>query len=225
MNQTEMNRNRRKYHIHIDATFISDDLYAYATNILGLIPADFSGHPQGYRHFAPRRHLTAKINSIPEFNKIWDDLEQKASETGFIGYIEGEWVKSDVEIPFKPYTGSQVPFQIVRRRLLPEESFRQTELHLVMDKDASHPKLIKDFLDAGLYGAYMHKKGYTAIVLTAQGFVRDIDTLVQKIQHYLVVSGGAVRCTLKEERAIRHSLFKIQSPELPEIIDKISYTA
>ncbi|GEM_PF-1212508 len=149
------------------------------------------------------------------------------SAIGFTGYIEGEYVKSDEVLgEHYSYTGLPVPFRITRRRLLGHghcEPFRQTELHLVIDKDESDPRLIKGLLDAGLYGAYVRKTDHTPLVLTAQGFVKDIEPLIEALRRYVNEAGGAVGCTLKEERALRFGLVGVMPEDLPEIVDRVEY--
>jgi len=92
-----------------------------------------------------------------------------------------------------------------------------------MDKDFSDLRLIKSLLDAGLYGAYLPKPDHTTLVLTIQGFKKDISNLKELIRKYVREAGGAVRCTMKEERAVRYKLCGIKSEDLPEIADKITY--
>ncbi|MEK6982744.1 MAG: hypothetical protein AABX38_07450 [Candidatus Micrarchaeota archaeon] len=92
-----------------------------------------------------------------------------------------------------------------------------------MDKDESDPRLIKKLLQAGLYGAYVRKRDYTAIVLTIQGFRSKVDPLVGALWEYLNQTGGAVRCSIQEERAIAHELYHIIPEKLPEIVGKVEY--
>ena len=214
------------YHIHIDATLMPDSLYKYVKEELGFYDHHFIGHPQGYRYFAPKAHLTFKPQTAQEFSKVWKQLEERTKQTDFIGYLEGEWIRSDLQIPYKLPILLPVPFQISRRRLLggPLENFRQAEIHLVMDKDASDQKLIKKLLEAGLYGAYLPKKDHTAIVLTMQGYRKDIDPLAQRLLLYLNETGGAEKASLTEERAIRYRLFGTTPQDQPEIADKIIYS-
>jgi hypothetical protein len=92
-----------------------------------------------------------------------------------------------------------------------------------MEKTQSHPDLMKKLLDSGLYGAFIPKTDGEFLVLTIQGFIKDIVPLIEKIREFLTKSGGAHRCTIKEERAIAHNLYNINSQELPEIASTINY--
>ena len=213
------------YHIHVDARSMPLELSKYALVSLGFTETNFSGHPDGFRHFEPNIHLTLKIATSEEFKSAWMLLEQKAAHTGLVGYLEGEYIRTDEIFEEKPYQKVPVPFYIKRRRLAgpPQESFREAELHLVMDKDRSNPTLIRKLLESGLYGAYMPKGDHTAVVLTIQGFREDISAIAASLRGFLRQSGGAYRCTLKEELAIRHRLFGVDPIELPEIIAAIMW--
>lgn len=141
------------------------------------------------------------------------------------GYLEAEFIPIDDFIPYKEYQEIPVPFEIRRRRLdgSKNEQFRQAEIHFTMDKDKSHPDLLKKLLDSGLYGAYIPKDRGTFLVLTIQGFVKDINPFCEILKEYIEQSGGAYLYTLKEERAIIHKLLGITPKDLPEIADEIKY--
>lgn len=213
------------FHIHIDAQEMSKELYEYAIKELKFYDSDFNGHPDGFKHFEPKKHLTLKLTSKEEFNLTWEILDNFTDRTKLRGYLEGEFIPIDEIIPYKEYKDIPVPFKINRRKLTGEkyEEFRQTEIHLTMEKDKSNPELMKKLLEAGLYGAYITKRRGTFLVLTIQGFIKDIKPLTDKIRHYITQSGGAYLCTLKEERALKYSLYGIGATDLPEIADKIIY--
>lgn len=214
------------FHIHIDAQNMPRALDEYAVSVLKFIPTDYDGHPEGYDHFEPKRHLTFKAPTKQIFQDTWNALERvMESHPDFIGYIEGEYLPTDEYIPYKPYVDVNIPFNITRRKLDAkiDESFRQTEVHVTMEKTQSHPDLIKKLLNSGLYGAFIPKHDGEFLVLTIQGFIKDIVPLIDSIRNFLVQSGGAYRCTIKEERAIAHRLFNIDASDLPEIAEKIDY--
>jgi hypothetical protein len=216
------------FHIHVDAQNMPKALDEWAIKELNFVPTDYDGHPEGYDHFEPIRHLTLKAPTKEIFRSAWDMLEAKLDEhPDFVGYIEGEYLPIDEYIPFKAYTDIPIPFQITRRKLVPEnsEDFRQTEVHITMEKTQSHPDLMKKLLDSGLYGAFIPKADGEFLVLTIQGFIKDIVPLIDSIRNFLTDSGGACRCTIKEERAIAHKLCNIDSAELPEIAESIKYFA
>jgi hypothetical protein len=214
------------FHIHIDATHFPAKFEKFAREHLGFLDTDFSGHPDGYPHFEPNRHLTLKIATKQQFADTWAKLESKADEClDFVGYLEGEYIPEDEVIPYRPFQDSPVPFKITRRTLSgsAEEQFRQTELHLTFDKDKSSKAQIGRLLESGLYGAFIPKRHGEFLVLTAQGFVRDIVPLYKRLREYLLKTGGVYSCTLKEERAIKFKLYGIKPSALPEVIGEIDY--
>src|SRR5262249_55001668 len=154
------------------------------------------------------QHLTLKVKTKDDFAAAWERLEKMVVGTGFVGYLEGEYVPIDDFIPYKPFVDIAVPFRVVRRRLTgaEPEQFRQSEFHLVYKKDESDTRLTERLLEAGLYGAYMPKKDGDFVVLTMQGYLRDIAPLIKVVKKYIEDAGGAYRCTIKEERALRHKL-------------------
>lgn len=222
----DMKSQSRTFHLHIDATYMPEPLYQVLKGKFGFWDSEFSGHPQGYDHFEPNRHVTLKFTEGSLFRKTCTEVEGLVDQhSDFVGYLEGEYIREERFISDLPYQATPVPFKISRRRLdgSPFEQFRESELHLSLDKDASNPKLIKNLLDAGLYGAYLPKANYTALILTIQGFREDIGALTECIWNYLAESGGTVRAKLKEEFAIWHKLYGITPRDLPEIIHEVQY--
>lgn len=214
------------FHLHIDAQRMPPELSRFARQELGFYDSNFSGHPEGYDHFEPQQHLTLKVKTRPEFDAAWERLESAARGTDFVGYLEGEFIPLDDFIPYRPFDAElPVPFQVQRRRLSggAHEHFRQTEFHLTYKRDESDPRLTEKLLQAGLYGAYIPKRDGEFVVLTMQGHVKTIHPLLASVKGYLEQAGGAFRCTVKEERAIKHQLFGVTAAELPEIADEVNY--
>ncbi|HEV2479268.1 MAG TPA: hypothetical protein VGS79_06380 [Puia sp.] len=214
------------FHIHIDAVHLPARLHEFARRTLGFAATDFEGHPEGYDHFEPACHLTLKLSTKEQFRSAWDLLLAEAqANADFVGYLEGEYIPTDEYLPFQPYKDLPVPFKVTRRRLDPcrEEDFRQTEFHLTMEKNRSSAELIGKLLDSGLYGAYITKPDGEFLVLTMQGSVKDIRPLQIAVRQFVCDSGGAYRCTLKEERAIAHYLQAVTQVDLPEIAAHIEY--
>lgn len=217
----------RVYHIHFDARVMPDSLQAYLES-LGFRNDNFSGAPEGYRSFEPDSHMTRKTFDKDEFVDLWQDAEKRAEGSDFVGYMEGEFIAYDDLIDEKSFGPAKlgyliVPFSIRRRQLRHPEMFRETEIHLAMDADRSDPYMIKSLLDAGFYGAYMRKQDRRNIILTAQGFRKDIEPLASSLRTYLNEFGGVVRGTLKEEKIVRYKLFGVEVSELPEVVDNVAY--
>ncbi len=212
------------FHIHIDTKTESPEIHSAAKDI-GFYEHNFSGHPAGYVHFEPTRHSSIKISDRMEFQKKWKALQTlMRSDKNVAGYIEGEYIPTDVPIAPKEVTQFKLPeFNIVRRRLSAAlgEKFRETELHVVMDFDKSDQRVITGLLDAGLYGALLNKQDHRAIILTAQGSNKIIKPLIQEIRSYLEHVGGVVHGSIKEERALLYELYNMEVEALPEVVDKI----
>ena len=209
------------FHIHTDARERNEQFETWCDDN-GLATANFDGHPAGYEHFEPVDHRTLKLGDRSSFDAWLERICEAAERFGFVGYIEGEAIKRVIEIPKAPYVSHPFPFRIERRRPTPEEGFRQSELHLTFLADESDGRVVKQFLDAGLFGAYEWKAdGRRYLVLTAQGYRRDIDSLAKMILAFLEQTGGLVGARLKIELAIAHRLFGITTADLPPICDKI----
>ncbi|PCJ11805.1 MAG: hypothetical protein COB04_18620 [Gammaproteobacteria bacterium] len=216
------------FHIHVDATSIEDGMYEKLITNYGFDATDFCGHPEGYSHFEPTRHLTLKLRDKEQYHQRWVQVKNflKQSST-FKGYLEGEYIPADEPLSYAPYVKKAVPFFITRRKLDSGqgEFFRQSEIHVTMHKERSSKKLVTALMKSGLYGAYIPKRDADYVVLTAQGKKREINGLYHVVKQFLIESGGAYDCSLKEERAIDFELFGVKSKDLPDVIDTLSYTA
>ena len=221
-----MPRNYQKlFHIHVDATELPNELYN-RLRTLGMEDTMFAGAPEGYAHFEPNFGLTLRVlGKKIDFSAAWEKIITAVLEyPDFKGYVEGEHIAAEYAFEYKPPSGSPVPFRIRRRRLrgpAADESFRASELHLTLDKDASDPGLVHSLLEMGLFGAYLPKKDHVALVLTAQSLdCLQIRRLTNRLKDYIDRHGGAARATLKEEVVVSHLFVGITSEDLPEIIDR-----
>lgn len=215
------------YHLHLDGSHASAELDEYVKRVRRFTNGDFCGHPEGYRHFEPAYHRIFKTDHKKEFDAVWSDVEEKARALGFTGYIEGEFIRTECHYEERPFDDTvPFPFQLSRRTLsgAPGEEFREAEVHLVMDRDKSDPRLYKKLLDAGLYGAYIPDGDRVEVVFTAQGFLQDIDPLVEALRVYVRHAGGAVQCMDMQEIAIRWAIIGTDHACLPEIVDRIEWT-
>jgi hypothetical protein len=214
------------YHIHVDASAISEDLHTQIKNSLFFIDDNFLDLPQkGYSVFVPKAHLSKKIPSKQEFDETWNILEKMVNMKNLTGYLEAEFIKNFDAIPSKPYIRVKPPFTIHRRTLngSPNEIFRQSEIHIMMDADRSEKRLITDLLDAGFYGGYYQENDKKGVVLTIQGFTKDIEPLYKVLQQYLEKTGGAVNCFIEMELTVHSKLLGVTSNRLPEIADSVEY--
>ncbi len=220
------------FHIHIDSRVNLGDkskLFDYLQKELGFYYTNFTGHPPGYASITtPCPHLTLKLREKQEFEERWERVAKVCKDYDFAGYIEGEVITIDELVQSAKYVeGIAVPFNLKKRSLrgLPNEEFRDIEIHLTLDAEKSNPEVIRHLLDAGLSGAYMPKKRgeeeYTSLILTAQGFRKTIHPLVNLMRDYLLNVGGVVRGTLKVEKVLKYELFHMDYTQLPLVVEEI----
>jgi hypothetical protein len=116
------------------------------------------------------------------------------------GYVEGECVAFERDIPTRPFDVSVgLPFTFSTEPV-PEGAFRETEIHITLDRDKSDPRLLNSLVEMGFFAAYLPKPYGIAQVLTAQGSKDNILALLDPLVRYLETAGGAVKCRVKEER-------------------------
>ena len=211
------------FHIHIDATSMPVDFDKYVSNQLGFARTDFAGHPEGFEHYEPANHLTYKTTNVKEYRQMFRDVVSFAeSGDGMSGYIEGEYVALDMNIEPKPYDSSgPLPFRL-HTRFLPIGTFRETEIHITLNKGLSDKRLLTSLLEMGFFCAYLPKKYGTAAIFTAQGSRSTIDQILPSITDYLQLVGGAVECSIKEERITHWWLSRSDIPR-PPVVDTIEW--
>jgi hypothetical protein len=213
-----------QFHIHIDGQDLSSDFEDRLIHDLGFWRSDFSGHPEGAEHYEPPHHLTQKTADSKEFKALFDQIVEHAkAPQAMKGYIEGEFVPLDQDLAPRPFDAS-VPLPCkIRRTFLPPGTFRETEVHITLDRDRSHPQLLRNLLEVGLFAAYLPKAYGTAAIFTAQGSRAHIDALLPTLTAYLERAGGAVECSIKEER-IAHWWMSEPDLPLPPVVESIQWT-
>lgn len=219
---------RKLQHIHVDAKEpMSTELHQllvanefYNTDFLQERPFGIGGNPP------PIEHLTRKFTNPKSCEQAWGIVLQLAEQYGLIGYLEKEDVL-DLELPTSTL-GTEllpIPFALTKKKLSgnPGEEFRQDEVHLVMDWEHSNRQLVELFVNAGMGAALMEKPDHTAVVLTAQGFSRDIGPLYTCLSRYCSATSGIVRGSLKREVVKGYSLVGIRTDDLPAIVSEVHY--
>lgn len=194
-----------KFHIHVDATRLAPAGMQVLCAGLGFAQTDFCGHPAGLAHYEPRHHLTWKGDDPRRFKEQFEQAKRVlgSPEHQFAGYLEGEHITCDIDIearPFNPCASLPVGLSLGP---LPAGTFRESELHITACKDRSDPRLLEALAASGLFGAWLPKPYGTAVVYTAQGSARTVKRLLDGYRHFLLEAGGAVACSLKEERIAR----------------------
>lgn len=210
------------FHIHTDQTSAAPRFAGWC-QAAGYTVTNFDGHPEGYPHFEPTTHRTLKLDDRREFDRRFAELEELASKMDYVGYLEGEVASRVIDLPNASYVNEARPFSLTRRHLNAVELFREGEIHLTFDADTSDERRVKQLLEAGLFGAYEHSKGVRRLVLTAQGYMRDIRPLAAELESFLRRAGGLVNARLKIEKAVAWKLFGISTADLPPIVDRIAW--
>lgn len=210
-----------EFHIHVDAQSMNPEVERVLVKDHAFIETNFSGHPEGVVHFEPNHHLTLKCFSRREFQERFQAAESFLSTTLMRGYLEGEFIASDEAIEERPFDPA-VPLGIrVDLHDLAPGRFRETELHITMDRDRSDPRLIRALCETGMFVAYLPKAYGTAVVFTAQGDRETIRKLLDRLTDYLQRVGGAVAGSIKEERVVRWWLSH-QDVAVPPVVGRLS---
>jgi hypothetical protein len=213
------------FHIHVDATELDSSFEHYLVEQLGFWRSDFEGHPEGLEGFEPPHHLTLKAADSGEYRRAFADLVREAAARpgAMHGYIEGEFVASDIDIPWKPFDSSVTPPWRVESGRLASGQFRESELHITMARDGTSPALIRALRAMGLFSAYLRKPFGSAEVFTVQGSRADVDALAPGIERYLRSAGGAAHCSMMEER-VAGCWTSAPDVPLPPVVAKIHWS-
>ncbi len=212
-----------EFHIHIDAHQLAHQFEDKLLQELGFANTDFAGHPEGVLHFETPRHLTYKTKDAKTFKTVFDAIAIYLQENteAITGYVEGEYIPLDIDIEEKSFDPSiPVPCQFELTNLV-AGTFREDEIHVTLDRDRSDPRLINNLRSMGFFSAYMDKSFGTVEILTAQGTRQIVQQLLTQVLNYLKSAGGAINCSVKEERILR---WWLSAPDikLPPVIKAIN---
>jgi hypothetical protein len=211
------------YHIHVDASVIGRGFEEYLANT-GFVRTDFAGHPEGADGFEAPNHLTLKLYDSAQFRKTFEAVQAEAKAiSGITGYLEGEFIPVDRDLAYAPYReGVAVPFQVTNQPIA-KGTFRETEIHITLDRDRSDPRLLSTLSGMGFFSAFMHKSFGVAQIFTVQGSRSQIDQLLPSLIEYIETCRGAANCSVKEERVAQWWLSDA-NVKLPPVIGEIAWT-
>lgn len=124
------------FHIHVDAAELSKDFDAFLVDTFGFWRMDFEGGPENAETYEPANHLTLKPTTPERFKDAFDRIVEFAeANKAMIGYIEGEIVPLDRDSAPRAYNPPvPIPFR-VRLESLPRGTFRETEVHITLNRD------------------------------------------------------------------------------------------
>lgn len=211
-----------EFHVHVDAQVLGLGVEQNLLQEHGFAETNFSGHPAGVQDFGPRRHLTLKCNNGREFRERFDRVVDYLRGVRMVGYLEGEYVASDVSIPQRPFDPHVTPPGCLTLDRLPPGKFRESEVHVTLCRDRSDPRLIDALCRAGFFASYLPKRDGTAIVFTAQGCRGIVANLLPRLTQYLEEAGGSSACSVKEERIVRWWLSG-ERVEIPPVVTALTW--
>jgi hypothetical protein len=194
----------KEFHIHIDASWLSPQFERLLTGELQFWRMDFFRGPDDGDCYAPEHHLTKKYIDGTVFQSDFMRINEAVSaDKAMEGYIEGEFLPLDVDLPEKVFDPSvPIPFRL-EMAPLPAGSFRETEVHVTLSRDQSDYRLRENLRAMGFLVAHLPKKYGVAEVFTAQGSLKIIGQVIPLLATYMEAAGGAVAGSFKEERIAR----------------------
>jgi len=207
-----------EFHIHVNAKKVTPSVERYLKS-LNFTRKDFAGHPDGQVGHEPTNHLTRKVFSSLEFNRLFRHIIQHFKMVGGItGYVEGEFLHWRDVIPEAEFSDEiLVPFKVTTG---PQKVFRKSEIHVTLDPENSDSRILARLIDMGLFSSFLPKCEYLAQVFTVQGTREEITLLYSLLRSYLSRAGGASRCVISEERTAR-SWISGNDVELPPRVQRI----
>lgn len=210
------------FHIHVDATSLEPAFEDYLIRSLGFWRSDFSHQFADDDGFEPTHHLTQKPPTSVEFQRLFRHVVDFATEHqgAMRGYIEGEFIAVDEDLEEKPFDASIEPPLAFTLTALPQGLFRESEIHISLDKDRSDPRLRRALKDMGFFAGFIPKPYGVAQVLTVQGSRKHVEEILPPLLDYLRAAGGSAHCSVKEERVAKWwvSHPDIQMPPIVETI-------
>jgi hypothetical protein len=215
--------NPATFHVHIDATSTSPTFEDVITHALGFSSADFDDSVPETDSFQPARHFTLKPHDALEFKSAFEAVVNAAESTGGLeGYIEGEFIPLDCSIPSGDFNPEVPPPFRISRCQLPMGGFRESEIHISVNRNRSDQRLGDVLRSMGFFVANILKPSGLAQIFTVQGTRGQIDALLPATQSYLSLAGGAVNGSIKEERIAR---WWVSNPRLtlPPVISQIHW--
>jgi hypothetical protein len=210
---------RNLWHIHVDAASMGEEFRRFLQET-GFRPDNFvpgSGQYEPYEHWTWK----GKKEDARRYKEIMGAVRKFVESRGysssgshvrpnvyagnrpdiFRGYVEAEYVASDIELPAEPFIQKITPpvRLALRKLLLP---FRASEVHVAMDKERSDPRTLDAMREMGFYEVLMPKPNEerTAIIFTVQSEKREqIQQLIPIIEEFLRKNGGVSHGSIKEE--------------------------
>ncbi len=213
------------FHVHVDAQTLMPEFVEFLRHSgLGFWPDDFSHLPESDA-YEPPHHWTLKPPTRQEQERIEDAVigYLTAHPGAMTGYVECEAIVRRLSFEPKPFDPTvPLPFRFTSRSL-PSGEFRETEMHVSLNRDQSDPRLHQALHDMGFFVGYIERPHGMSAVYTAQGYRRDVMQIWDPICLYLEQAGGSVNCDTKEEVITRYWM---SDPDIyrPPVLDTITWS-
>lgn len=215
------------FHVHVDAIEMDSEFEKDLVERLKFYRVNYSidRHSVDLSADSPEHeyHLTLKTDSSKEFKKISTEVFRIIESQNPIqrGYIECEFVAVDDHPESAPYRNVSVPFHLTMRPPEPG-AFRQSELHVTLSRDESDHRLREALHhEMKMLSGFIPKEWGIAQIFTAQGTQEQINEIRGPLIDYLHSAGGAVHCSIKEERTVSYWMSHQDGIGLPYVIDQI----
>ncbi len=169
-------------------------------------------------------HLTLKLDSAREFKEVCNEVLQVAPTSILSGYVECEYLALDDRPKYSNYKEIPVPFQLTMKK--PQAgAFRESEIHVTLSREETDSRLIKKLhKEIGMLSGFIPKTWGVAQIFTAQGTQSQIKDIREPLLSWIYSTGGAARCSIKEERTVRYWMSHSEGIGLPLVIDQIRFT-
>ncbi|MCP5473459.1 MAG: hypothetical protein H7A19_01275 [Rhodanobacteraceae bacterium] len=173
-----------------------------ALEAIGLRAAPFLVQGASESKYAPRSHLSSKLQDGAAFRSLFDlSADILGGDNQFSGFVEGEMVyKKTVLEPASECLEvrfGELVFEPWRR-------WRESEIHVGVSSEAVPLAWHQTMLEMGFHTAMAERIGVKRTIYTIQGFKAPIAELFEALVRFLPYSGIGAPCSIKLERSARH---------------------
>lgn len=198
------------FHLHVDGHCMTQ-LHISGVEDRGFVKTPFRMDLGGDGFEAPY-HFTLKTTDPKRFKKVFDDVTSFLADSGFIGYVEGECVPVDIDIPVRPQTVERPKLTGTPRiEALEDGCFRESELHIAYNATDSDKSFRESLVALGFFSAFMDKPYGLCEILTIQGTADAIRKLEPVVTDFLLQSSEVKNCSIKREDIAK---FWLSSPDV-----------
>jgi hypothetical protein len=217
-----------QFHIHVDAVEMDSKFEATLKTDFGFYRVEYSidEHSVDLGDECPPHecHWTLKTSDTRHFKAIVKKLFAILETAKPIrrGYVECEHIAFAQKFDLPRYKEAAIPFRLKMRAPRPG-AFRESEIHVTLSRDESDPRLIDALQNRiGMLSGFIPKEWGVAQIFTAQGTRAQINQIRDPLYQFLLRAGGAVRCSMKEERTVHYWMSHKAGIGLPHVIAEIN---